>query len=294
MFLAHNITIVIANPAGNITAFVENAENTNHEERAYIANKILNEKKLQVEQLGFVIKPKTKDALWHLEMAGGEFCGNAARSFALYAASASSGCGCGCGCGKIEIEISGYQKPLLVCYSIKDKYPSGELCGSASLAMPLPLSRQIIKYKKSELVIYVFEGIKHVIAHAAPSNESFFAIKKIVDEMFIAEHPSGEQPSAEHPSGDHGALGVMFYNEGIMHPMVYVYGIDTLCHESSCGSGSAAFAVEYFINSENTDSRLDIKQPGGTIETAVVKKNGELVSVTIGGDVTLLPRIPLP
>jgi diaminopimelate epimerase len=294
MFFKQNIEIVIANPAGNITAFVENAENLNNSERAQIAKKILNEKSLNVEQVGFVIKPNTDNPLWHLEMAGGEFCGNAARAFGLFAAVANTAAANNGEKGQIKVAVSGQR--VTVDYCISNDAPrgekiSGELHGSATVKMPLPLSREAIIYKNTELPLYIFEGISHVIARGIEaSNETFFEIKKIVDERATTSH----KPDA---------LGVMFHDGEIMRPVVYVYSIDSLCHESSCGSGSAAFAIDHFIDDKKIEGRLEIKQGGAQqhcaqqyhniIET-VVKKDGELVSVTIGGAVTLLPRIPLP
>jgi diaminopimelate epimerase len=278
-----NIEIVIANPAGNITAFVENAENLNRRERLEIAKKILNEKTLNVEQVGFVIKPKTQGSLWRLEMAGGEFCGNAARSFALYVR-------------QTQIEISGAQNVVTVDYSV-DCYKNGDLHGSAKVKMPLPISRETVIYKNIKLPFYVFEGISHVIAQGIDaSNETFFEIKKLVE----AQHRLAKENCGENC----GALGVMFYDKEIMHPVVYVYSIDTLYHESSCGSGSAAFAIEHFLDDKNIEGRLEIRQcphaqdicaqDANILEITVLKKDGELVSVAIGGAVTLQPRIRLP
>jgi diaminopimelate epimerase len=75
-----------------------------------------------------------------------------------------------------------------------------------------------------------------------------------------------------------------------MTPAVYVYRSGTLVFESSCGSGSAAMAVrldrEAAFPADQGERRFSIRQPGGVIETRVLRRDGGL-SVSIGGRVTL-------
>ena len=68
--------IQYVNPAGNVTAIVEGF--VPMAERISLSKKIL-EKKC-AEQVGFETAPAL-GGLYRLEMMGGEFCGNAARSF---------------------------------------------------------------------------------------------------------------------------------------------------------------------------------------------------------------------
>ncbi|MCL2320286.1 MAG: hypothetical protein FWC45_09390, partial [Treponema sp.] len=84
--------ILIADPAKNITVFILEPVETPAERRA-LAMAILADTRLRAEQVGFVTPPSSGKAapgtgapLWRLDMAGGEFCGNAARSFGLYVA----------------------------------------------------------------------------------------------------------------------------------------------------------------------------------------------------------------
>ena len=74
--------IVCANPAGNITIFVLNPPR-GKAERVQTAETLMVDPDLKAEQVGFVYPPATPSGLWRLEMAGGEFCGNASRSFWL-------------------------------------------------------------------------------------------------------------------------------------------------------------------------------------------------------------------
>ena len=70
------LNILRADPAGNITIFVLDQVEKAH--RAAIAEKIMAIPALKAEQVGYVC-PAEEDADGHMEMMGGEFCGNALR-----------------------------------------------------------------------------------------------------------------------------------------------------------------------------------------------------------------------
>ena len=72
-------TVVMADPAGNRTAIVRSG--VPKSERAKVAAAIMADPALRAEQVGFETRPLYGKSLGRLEMAGGEFCGNAARSF---------------------------------------------------------------------------------------------------------------------------------------------------------------------------------------------------------------------
>jgi diaminopimelate epimerase len=133
------------------------------------------------------------------------------------------------------------------------------------------------------LTVCAFDGITHVIApDLTPDRESLFAIKSVFEEG---------APSLP------GAFGVLFAGpptdgaDAAMTPVVYVYGTNSLVFESSCGSGSAALASALALRKsggiEGAEARYRIRQPGGIIETHVVTRTGAVVSVAIGGPVTL-------
>ncbi|MCL1818451.1 MAG: hypothetical protein FWG35_05930 [Spirochaetaceae bacterium] len=258
--------IVVADPAKNITVFVLGAEDS-RERRASIAKQIMADPSLRAEQVGFVIPPPSgeHERLWRLEMMGGEFCGNAARAFGLFVAQKLRLSGE----LTLPIEISGAREPLSVYINTS--------AGTAEVQMPLPLGdaagEPSLSYKGQELPIVAFEGITHIIAPDIPPREdAFWEIKKIID--------TGKSPDA---------LGVMFWDSaaGSMTPAVYVYATGSLVFESSCGSGSAAMALWHNRGLLNGEARGEITQPGGIITTRVVKHGGEILSVSIGGEVKL-------
>jgi diaminopimelate epimerase len=273
--------IVSADPAGNITLFVLNAEEWTQTEREAIAVQLLAQKELKAEQIGFVKKPECSKnnggGPWRLDMAGGEFCGNAARAFGFYAACVEGADGK----GSITIEISGAPRPLTVNYEIAERSaPQGEARGYASVTMPLPIGRKLIRYRGADRALYLFDGIHHVIMEDTPRKEEAFAALKTL---------------AEEKAGEASAFGVLFYNEktALLTPLVSVRALNSLYYETSCGSGSAAFACEHFLGVEDGENSVMVHQPGGIIEVTVSKRGGKVDTLSIGGSVVVHPA-PVP
>ena len=255
--------IVIADPAKNITVFILDPVES-PAERAALARAILAEKSLAAEQVGFVNPP---GGLWRLEMMGGEFCGNAARSFGLYVA-VEQGLK---GKGGVSVSVSGAEGPVRVEVDTEKNLAAAE--------MPKPIAVETIDYEDRSLPAVAFEGITHFIATGLEAKrETFFVIKSSAEKKLLSL--GRELPAA---------MGVMFYDaaSGFMIPLVHVRSTDSLIFESSCGSGSAALGV--WLSREMADgvARYAIAQPGGVIETEVAKKNGDITGLTIGGEVKL-------
>jgi diaminopimelate epimerase len=250
--------IAVADPAKNITILVL----TPVENREEAARQLLAEASLKAEQVGFVMPPRSPQGLWRLEMMGGEFCGNAARSFGLFVARKTGLSGK----AEVIIEISGMKEPLSARVHVEE--------GTAEVRIPKPLSKDILYFQGQPAPIYCFNGIVHVIApDIPPDKKNFFAIKRLIEQK---NYPPQ-------------ALGVMFYDQakGFMIPGVYVYATDSLIFESSCGSGSAALGIWLHENLYEGTAYANIAQPGGTIEVAVTKRNGGVCTVSIGGAVAL-------
>jgi diaminopimelate epimerase len=223
------------------------------------------------EQAGFVSPPAAGSApsLWHLEMAGGEFCGNAARCFGLYVAKTQGLKGK----ALVSVSVSGAKEPVQVEVDTERNRAAAE--------MPRPITVDSVNYGGRSLPVLIFEGIAHVIAPDLESkSENFYAIKVELEKKFHLP----------------AALGVMFYDTAsrFMRPAVYVRSVDTMVFESSCGSGSAALGI--WLSREIADGTANyaITQDGGIIETEVVKRAGQVVRVTIGGEVKLGEPEELP
>jgi len=253
--------ILVADPAKNITVFVLDPVES-PADRAAFARAILAEKTLKAEQVGFVSPPESASGLWHLEMAGGEFCGNAARCFGLYAARMQGLKGK----ALVSVSVSGAKEPVRVEVDTEKNRAAAEL--------PKPLAAESLDYKGRALPLLVFEGITHVIApDLKGEEENFYALKTLIEEKFPAI----------------AAFGVMFYDTAsrFLRPAVYVRSVDTMIFESSCGSGSAALGVWLSRDIKDGAAVYAISQAGGVIETEVLKKAGEVTRLMIGGEVSL-------
>jgi diaminopimelate epimerase len=194
-------------------------------------------------------------------MAGGEFCGNASRSFALWAA-AQTGLA---GRHTVVIETSGISQPVAVLIDTETQ--------TAEIAIPGPRAETVIVMEGRQFPVYVFEGITHIIAENVAADESL--ARRLV------------RNAAEHRQCD--AAGVMFYDSGkrFMRPAVWVRVTDTLVFESSCGSGSAALGVWAARALYEADIGIELAQPGGSITVHTVKQAGTVTRLSISGTVTL-------
>ena len=99
------LELVMADPAGNRTALV--LTQVPPQDRGPFAARLMELPELGAEQVGFVLPPPS-GGLFRLEMMGGEFCGNAARSFGLYVARKLGRT------GKLLVEVSGSGVPVPV------------------------------------------------------------------------------------------------------------------------------------------------------------------------------------
>jgi diaminopimelate epimerase len=254
--------IVAADPAKNITLFVL----TPVVDRAAAARELLADSGLKAEQVGFVIPPAGDRGIWRLEMMGGEFCGNAARSFGLFVAREQGLSGE----QTVFISMSGVAENLPVKVHVEE--------GRAAVEVPGPLAMESLDFGGRSLPVYVFDGITHVIAPDIPPDEQVFSRIR-----------AGIEGAFSRPA----ALGVLFYDTAaaFMRPAVYVYGTGSLVFESSCGSGSAALAVWKTGNAGDGEAACAVRQPGGLIEARVFRRDGAVYRISIGGEVRLSGRM---
>jgi diaminopimelate epimerase len=274
--------IVVADPAKNITVFVLD-EIRDREKRAETARTLLADPRFKAEQVGFVLPPpggKAGRRLWRLEMMGGEFCGNAARSFGLFIARETGLHGR----IPVTVEISGMDTPLVVTADTE--------AGTAEVEIPKPLAMDRVeihggKMEGRAFPLVIFDGIVHAIAPDTKPEEKTFRLIKTAVEKRCRDLAGPEQ------EGRPGAIGVMFFDteSRFMTPAVYVAATDSLVFESSCGSGSAALAAWKTRGSGAGESRLEVRQPGGVIGVTVCRQNGEIARIRIGGPVQLSGKI---
>lgn len=243
-----------ADPAGNITLFV--LDPVPPGDRAGLAARLMALPGTDTEQVGYICPP-VMGGTGRLEMAGGEFCGNAARAFGMLAAQKLGGV------PEVRVEVSGCEGPVTVEVDWSNR--------TARAEMPLP--RSVRRVESHPGILVDLGGIAHLVAEDVPPSLEFFQKAEPLFEGI---------PGLE-------AYGVIFLDSraGTMTPLVKVPAADTLVWEGSCGSGSLAAAV-----AQSRDDGPFVRkyvQPAGTVEASVTRRNGEIVSAWIGGPVNLDP-----
>lgn len=245
-----------ADPAGNITLFVLDPIPSG--DRAGLAARLMALPGTDVEQVGYLCPPVMGGA-GRMEMAGGEFCGNATRAFGLMVSQKLGSP------SRVLVEVSGCDRPVTV--ELSD--------GAARAQMPLPRSVRSVEAGGHSGALVDLGGIAHLVVEDVPPSQAFFQTAEPLLEAF--------------PEAD--AYGVIFLDSraGTMTPLVKVPAAGTLVWEGSCGSGSLAAAAAQSQNAPDGPFVRTYVQPAGKIEATVTRKNGKIVSAWIGGPVTLDP-----
>ena len=246
------LNVLRADPAGNITLFVLDPVPVG--DRAGVASRLMEGS--DVEQVGFVCSPVMGGA-GRMEMAGGEFCGNATRAFGMFTAD---------GLGRpssVQVEVSGCDTLITVDVDWSKH--------TARSQMPLPRSVAPAEADGQAGTLVDLGGIAHfVVEGVTPSLEFFQKAEPLFQDI---------------PELD--AYGVIFLDarKGTLTPLVKVPAADTLMWEGSCGSGSLAAAVAQSQNAPDGPFVRSYVQPAGVVEAAVVRRDGEEASAWIGGPV---------
>ena len=247
----------ILDPTGNITALVESPVERAQYQAAAAAIMCLHP---EVEQVGFLL-PAGTDGLPALQMAGGEFCGNASMcAAALLRLRGLSG-------DRISLRVSGAAQPVEVRL-----HRTGD--GAFSAELQMPKAREITEREfafenlRGSLPLIRMEGISHIVIE---SNSAFF---KLLD-----ERPRAEQ-AVRSFCAELGAdgLGLLFLegegSERRMTPLVYIPGSGTVFWENSCASGSAAAGM-YLAHAGSAFGEVNMLEPGGILTVTSNAHTGE-------------------
>lgn len=252
-------SIRVADPAGNITIFV--LGNVPPEQYAPVAAKLLSMEEYHAEQVAFQVPPRM-GAQGRIQMMGGEFCGNATRSFGYLLSTQLPG-----NPDTVIVEVSGAEQPLTVQIDREG--------GRCETEMPLPVGTIQVPFDGQEYDAVCFDGIVHTIVSGEAKGEAF--VRELLHAVQAAAPAS--------------AYGILFLNGENMVPVVYVCDTDSLIWESSCGSGSMAVAVFLALQQGNGEHRFSLHQPGGVIEAAAAIENGKVIRCRMGGPVSLSEEI---
>ncbi len=244
------LNIQESNAAGNTTLFVlSTVEET---VRSHVAQRLA-QNFPHIEQIGF-IEPN------RLTMAGGEFCGNASRAYALYLAQKNHLTQE----TTLRVSVSGSPEPLEAVVKPSENF--------VSIEMPLPTS--IVPYEEDGIQghLVTMEGIVHLILQ---DQEASLARFNQIKRIFFRRH----RPEA---------FGAMFLmeNNTRLTPIVHVPALDSTHIEGSCASGTLACAC---VLAADAESRFTFSEPQGTLCARVFKTGETITKATVEGLVEFLP-----
>lgn len=239
-------------PTGNITLIVKTP--VPRDKQCELARKLMLLDP-EAEQVGFIEKADSSNAVMRLQMMGGEFCGNATVSAASVFAQENA-----IEQGSVCLEISGIDEPMTV--SVKRLAPS-EYTGCVS--MPLPEAAEYPVLGGYKLPVVRFQGISHIISDGVLDFDTAKSHIKMWCQKLGAE-----------------ALGVMLIREDELTPLVYVAATDTVMRENSCASGSTA-AAAYFALRDGKSREYCFSQPGGSLSVRAELENGKISALILTG-----------
>ena len=253
----NQIKYSIYRPAGNDTALVYGTNYTKEQKNKI--NEAIMKKHKNVEQVGFINTKGKKE----LQMAGGEFCGNATRSTAYNYLRENE--------GKIHIYVNS-----------KDKILAGvDKNRKAWCEIPLYNGSDVVTEMEDGVFIVKMKGIV-IIVIPEDKAKKYLNNRKNLKEI-------GRELIDNYNIIDSLAVGVMLCEQekGIIkiNPIVWVKNIDTLFYETACGSGSVAVCMaEAYL--KRRSQTIDILQPSGMIITATVEyKENKILKAVISGNI---------
>ncbi|MEK4250087.1 diaminopimelate epimerase [Paenibacillus sp. FSL W7-1287] len=263
--MRQEIDFVKVNPTQNMTILVKTIHQAN--EYLPIASRLMSYDNVYAEQVGFIRSPSKKGADACLQMAGGEFCGNACMAMATFLA-VENGLQPNVQM-KISLECSGVEQLVACCVNkVNERY-------SCQVTMPLPIKveQQSITYEGLDLSI----GIVRY--------DSFFHIVLEVDSISPEwrEIAEGLAKLLGVIQGTH-LIGIMLFvsASNTMSPLIYLPELGSMIWEKGCGSGTASIGAYLHWKNKGTIT-ASIAQPGGTISVSAVSNNQELASLVIQG-----------
>lgn len=208
-----------------------------------------------VEQVGFVDEKNCR-----LEMAGGEFCGNAVRCVAYQFLNGQP--------GEILIKVSGVNRRLKAGI---------DRTRNAWAQMPVYSDARKITRKRNYWIVEL-EGITQVVYERQDKFISKEQAKKrgleILKQLELLQSVS--------------ASGVIFLTkvngQFSIEPIVWVRNIKTLFYETACASGTTAVGLIRAIRANGDIDKLRILQPSGMPIFATVKiKDDQFLFAKISG-----------
>ncbi|WP_369903539.1 diaminopimelate epimerase [Bacillus manliponensis] len=270
--MLQEIDFIKFNPTQNMTILVK----TNYpiEEYKHIASKIMSYNSVYAEQVGFIEKPIHNKAAARLQMAGGEFCGNACMSLATFIASKR---------GlehndleEISLESSGADE-LIIC---QVKRNLDEFYCQVTMPIPKKIEQRTIKYDGDDLnmIIVRYQDCIHIVIEVAQFS------KTVKEKVQSLAKLLGITLGAN-------LIGILLYkpDSNELAPLIYVPDLDSLIWERGCGSGTASLGA-YLAWKNKEEVIAEIKQPGGAITVVATYHEEKLTNLKIEGAVGIVAQ----
>jgi diaminopimelate epimerase len=289
-----DLLIYNCDPGGNYTyiAYGEGLSRKNYPE----LDKAIRTTYPTFEQGGFIEEATSKTAVLRLQMAGGEFCGNAIRcmgalitqdynaknlfsGIADYSLVAVTAQGL-----SFPVEMSGVDMPLkITCWKEDDT-------SVVKAQMPFDMSfsdiieKQIIWQKrKQRIVVVCMAGITHILL----DEQTFPFIESEREQRSLVNSIAKQCQLNNDP-----AIGLIWYSvknqNTSIKPVVWVREIDTCIYESACGSGTFALCMYKLVTDPKLENVYQIEQPSKRVIKAGATKIGNIFkNAYIEGPVSL-------
>lgn len=264
------VEFVKLSPTQNMTVLVT----TEHaaDEYAGIASALMSYDHLHAEQVGFVRAPGSAGTDTRLEMAAGEFCGNACMALAAFDAF-----GRGLAVGEsavVVLEASGAVGPL-PCAVLRqhDRY-------SCRLAMPIPTT--VVRGRLAEVTgdhaLVRYDDALHVVVES----ERIDAATR--DGAQALARRLGREPSLS-------LIGVLVYgpSSSRLTPLIHVPELDSMVWERGCGSGTASLGAYLAWKSRETTATT-VNLPGGPMRVAARYEQGAVTGIRVTGSVRMVAQ----
>ncbi|WP_145325172.1 diaminopimelate epimerase [Paenibacillus xylanexedens] len=270
--MKQEIDFIKFSPTQNMTILVK----TDHaaEQYSHIATRLMSYDNVYAEQVGFIEPTRRPEAVARLEMAGGEFCGNACMALAAHHASEA-------GLAHQEsmdimLEVSGTDQ-LIMCHVKKQQ---NEYDCQVTMPIPKQIEQRTIRYEGIELdmVIIRYAEFIHIVIEVDDFDDT---MKKRAQTLArLLGLTLGDK-----------LIGILLYQSKSeeMAPLIYVPELDSLIWERGCGSGTASVGA-YLAWSRQRGITQYIKQPGGAIKVVAEWEGAELGSITIEGSVGIVAQ----
>lgn len=256
------LNYVKISPAQNMTILI--TDYVDPKDYKKVSTAVMSYDSLNAEQVGFIVKPTHQLSNIRIEMAGGEFCGNALLSAAAYGTYKGI-----CPIGSFYMDSSGVESSLR-CETKSISQNRYVVTGE----MPDPVAIEKFSISGSfgslEGSLVDLNGISHFVADGELELHLY---DELLSELI-------DVTSSE-------AIGIIPYRQYAsdkfeIKPFVYVRDSGSKVFERACGSGSYSLGAHLSLNHRDRD--IEVYQPGGVIHVGVGSRNFISTEVVISSE----------